>query len=268
MTQTRAQAAEPSFADLLAALRNSHDRLVANVTPLTDDQLAGRSYASEWTIAQVASHLGSGAEIFTMVLDAGRRGEPAPGIERMRPIWAVWNEKSAQRQAADAVASDARFLAEVDTVTPDERASWRIDLFGGTQTLTSLLRMRLSEHAVHTWDIAVALDPTAAVAADAVDLIVDNLPALVARTGKGTPDPIAIHVATTAPGRDFLLDLTPDGAVLTPVATAPDAPAGLHLSAEAFTRLVYGRLDADHTPPAVTATNIDIADLRGTFPGF
>ena len=44
--------------------------------------------------------------------------------------------------------------------------------------------MRVGEHAVHTWDIAVALDPKATVAADAVDLLIDTAPAIVARAMK------------------------------------------------------------------------------------
>jgi hypothetical protein len=41
----------------------------------------------------------------------------------------------------------------------------------------------------------------------------------------------------------------------------------LDLPAEAFVRLVYGRLDPDHTPDAVTATGVDLDLLRRTFPG-
>ena len=32
-------------------------------------------------------------------------------------------------------------------------------------------------------------------------------------------------------------------------------------------RLVYGRLDHDHTPGSVTATGVDLDELRATFPG-
>ena len=41
----------------------------------------------------------------------------------------------------------------------------------------------------------------------------------------------------------------------------------LHLPAEAFVRLVYGRLDADHTPHRVQADGLDLDDLRKVFPG-
>jgi hypothetical protein len=46
------------------------------------------------------------------------------------------------------------------------------------------------------------------------------------------------------------------------------AAADLTLPAEAFLRLVYGRLDAAHTPSSVTGDTARLADLRKAFPGF
>src|SRR3954454_14020019 len=71
----------------IAALRGSHERLRDLVEPLTPEEVAGRAYPSEWSIAQVLSHLGSGAEIFVEIVGAARAGQPVPGIDVMRPIW-------------------------------------------------------------------------------------------------------------------------------------------------------------------------------------
>ena len=43
--------------------------------------------------------------------------------------------------------------------------------------------------------------------------------------------------------------------------------AELVLPTEAFVRLVYGRLDAGHTPATVTAHGVDLDVLRSAFPG-
>jgi hypothetical protein len=40
------------------------------------------------------------------------------------------------------------------------------------------------------------------------------------------------------------------------------------LPAEAFLRLVYGRLDPDHTPDFTESGGRGLADLRAVFPGF
>lgn len=258
---------EPTVDELLAELRRSHDRLAATLAELSAEQVTGPSYAEEWSIAQVASHLGSGAEIFALFVDAGRRQAPAPGAEDFQPIWALWNAKTPQDQSRDAVASDATFLSMLESLTPDERAGWQLDMFGARQGLAGLLRMRLGEHAVHTWDIAVALDPAATVPESAAALLIANLPGLVGRAGKPMPNPRTVQVQT--PHRSFVLEPTADGVELAPAPAQPDAaPARLRLPDEAFVRLVYGRLDADHTPASVAAEGVDLADLRATFPGF
>jgi len=90
----------------IGALRHSHDRLQALVEPLGQDQLEQRSYASEWSIAQVLSHLGSQAEIFGLFLAAGLAGQDPPGREEFMPIWDSWNAKDPQAQASDALRAD------------------------------------------------------------------------------------------------------------------------------------------------------------------
>jgi uncharacterized protein (TIGR03083 family) len=259
MTSTVGQA--PSFTDVLAALRNSHDRLAAAVGPLTGEQLAGQSY-HDWTLAQVASHLGSSAEIWELYLRAGLAGTDGPGIEQIRPIWERWNAKPGPQQARDAVAADVALLDQAGQLSPAERESWQLDMFGRHTDLPGMLRMRLSEHALHTWDIVVALEPTATVAGEAVDLIVDTLPMLTHWAA-----PATVHVVTTDPGRQFRLELTTDAAALTPADGPGGAAATLRLPAEALVRLVYGRLDPGHTPSEVAATQVDLDTLRGSFPG-
>jgi len=264
---TAAASVEISFASVLAALRHSHDRLAATVTPLTADQVSGPSYDDDWTIAQVASHLGSGAEVFGLFVGTGLRREPAPGIEQFQPIWDSWNAKSAPDQVRDTLQADAAFLAHIAALTPGEQESWQLDLFGTQQSLAGMLRMRLSEHAIHTWDIAVALDPSATVAGDAVALIIDSLPGMAGRAGKGTPEPVSVHVTAADPDREFLLELTTEHARLVPAAGRGDAAASLRLPAEALIRLIYGRLDPDHTPAATEAAGVDLGTLRRSFPG-
>jgi hypothetical protein len=41
----------------------------------------------------------------------------------------------------------------------------------------------------------------------------------------------------------------------------------VRLPAEAFIRLLYGRLDPDHTPSSVTTDGADLDVLRRAFPG-
>ena len=128
-----------------------------------------------------------------------------------------------------------------------------------------LARIRLAEHAIHTWDIAVALDPAATVAADAVALLVDTLGQLVTWTAKPRGQRRRLRVSTSSPVRHYMLDI---GETVTLMPTEGNSiRPELALPAEAFVRLVYGRLDPAHTPP-VEVTRVDLGELRQVFPGF
>ncbi len=260
---------EPSPAPWIGALRHSHDTLQAQVEPLDPSQLEQRSYASEWSIAQVLSHLGSQAEIFGLFLDAGLSGQDPPGPDVFRPIWDTWNAKSPQAQAADALRADQATVERFESLDADEQARLRLHLFGMELGTAGLARMRVSEHAIHTWDVLVALDPAATVAPDAVVLLIDTLDQLVARSAKPDGKQRKVRVTTTDPERTFILET---GDAVTLVAADGEAPPELGLSelrlpAEAFVRLLYGRLDPDHTPPA-ESTGVDLEELRPIFPGF
>jgi uncharacterized protein (TIGR03083 family) len=264
---TTAAGRSPSFSDVLTALHNSQERLAATIGPLTAGQLAGQSYDDEWTIAQVASHLGASAEIWELYLAAGRARTGPPGIEHFHAIWDRWNAKPGPQQARDAVAADAALLDQIGRLSAAERESWQLVMFGRQTDLPGMVRMRLSEHALHTWDIAVALEPAATIAGDAIALIVDSLPVLAHWAGRGSREPVTVHVVTTDPGREFLLELTADRAGLAPADGPGDATATLRLPAEALVRLVYGRLDPDHTPASVEVTRVKLDTLRTSFPG-
>jgi uncharacterized protein (TIGR03083 family) len=249
----------------IAALRASHDRLRTLAEPLDGTALRGRAYPSDWSVAQVLSHLGSGAEIGALVFDAGIAGVDPPGREVYQPIWDSWNAKAPEEQAADALDADRRLVERYEALTADEIATVQFSIWSGPIDAAGLTLARLSEHAVHTWDVAVALDPAATVAPDAVDLLIDSLGRVAAFSGKPTGQRADVHVRTTDPDREFALSIG-DAVTLSPW-DGSGGTAELTLPAEAFVRLVYGRLDEAHTP-AVSAKGVDLSDLREVFRGF
>jgi hypothetical protein len=144
----------------------------------------------------------------------------------------------------------------MESLDPDQLARLHLNLFGMDLDATGLARIRVSEHAVHTWDVAVA--------PDAAGLLVDTLGPFVARAAK--PDGVQrrLRVSTTDPEREFILE-TKESVTLTPADGEEDLPE-FRLPAEALIRLVYGRLDPAHTPP-VHASGVDLDELRAIFPG-
>ncbi|HEY3942123.1 MAG TPA: maleylpyruvate isomerase family mycothiol-dependent enzyme [Acidimicrobiales bacterium] len=249
----------------IAALRSSHDRLRALVAPLSPAQVGGPSYDTEWAIADVLSHLGSQAEIFDGLVDAGLAGRPAPEPDTFPAIWDRWNAKAPTDQVADSIAANERLVARLEALGPGELEHFSLDAFGQQLDVVAVARMRLSEHAVHVWDVAVALDPRTEVSQDAVRLLVDHVGDTAARTGKPLSRAAVVGVTTTDPERRFAL--VADGVRLEP--QAGQAVSGvLELPSEALLRLVYGRLDPQHTPAVRLEAPLSLDDLRSMFPGF
>lgn len=248
----------------IAALRASHDRLRAVAAPLTPEQVRGPGYPSEWSIAQVLSHLGSGAEINGLIFDAGVNGTPAPQPADFQAVWAVWDAKNPDDQAADALVSDARLVEKVEALSAEQRASVTFDVWSGPTDVGGFASTRLSEHAVHTWDVEVMGDPAATVLPQAVPILLEIVQGLVGFAGK--PGPAGrIHVTLTDPDREYALVLGEKVAL--EAWDGGESTGSLGLPAEAFLRLVYGRLDPAHSP-SVTAENVDLDALRAVFPGF
>jgi uncharacterized protein (TIGR03083 family) len=263
-------AVESDPREWIATLRNSHDRLAVLVEPLTPEQLREQSYDTEWSVAQVLSHLGSGAEISLMGLDASLGQGTPPSRDDFPPIWDKWNAKSPDKQAADAIAIDEQHVSALEQLSDDQLASMRTEFFGLKLDAVGIIRLRLGEHALHTWDVAVQHDPAATVAPDAATLLIDNVSTFLApRVGRPLGVPFAVRITTTDPGREYLL--ISDDAVTVTDWPGNDAPTGLpHLTmpAESLLRLAYGRLDDAHTPSSVSGDTAALDTLRAIFPGF
>jgi uncharacterized protein (TIGR03083 family) len=248
----------------LQALRASHDRLAAIVAGLDGAALRGQSYDTDWTIADVLSHLGSGAEISLLSVEAGVSGGEPPSPEAFQAIWDVWNARSPEDQAAQFLLADEALVARIEAFSADERARFRVQMFGPQSfDLAGVLGLRLSEHALHAWDVAVALDLAARVAPDAVALLTETLPMMTGWLSRKADEPRTVAVAVTSPDRSFTLDT--GGVSLVPGPADTAAAVSLTAPAEAFLRLVYGRLDDQ---AEISATGVTVADLQLVFPGF
>jgi hypothetical protein len=117
-------------APFIQALRHSHDSLRALVEPLTDDQLEQRSYCTDWSIAQVLSHLGSQAEISGLWLDAGLTGQDPPGRDAFPPIWDAWNARAPRAQAADSLQANEAFVRRLESLVAGQRERFHLEMFG------------------------------------------------------------------------------------------------------------------------------------------
>ena len=247
----------------IEVLRGSADRLAALVGSLTPDDLRVQAYPTEWTVADVLSHLGSGAVISRLRMDATRSGRELEQ-SASQGVWDEWNAKDPDAQAANALVADRALLDLIDSLTAEERDRFRSPFGPLELDLAGFVGFRLNEHALHTWDVAVTFDPAAAVPADAAAVVMDSLPTIARFAGKPTGADRVIAIATTGPERHVTVTLRPDGVAFEP--NSGDT-ADLTLPAEALVRLVYGRLDPPHTP-SLAGDPADLDELRRVFPGF
>jgi uncharacterized protein (TIGR03083 family) len=241
------------------------------VRPLSADQVRGRSYCTDWTIAQVLSHLGSGAEISLLRLRAALSSGASPSQAVYQQVWDTWNAKNPDAMAADALVADREHVDALTRASDDELARISLPMFGMNLDAVGLIRLRLSEHALHSWDIAVSLDKTAVVAPEPVSLLIDSVP-MFAALGPGSQqvEPFKARIITTAPDRDYLLTVG-ETVRMTDWSGGEGGEAGppeiVRMPAEALLRLTAGRLDPEHTPSSVIADPVTLDRLRGIFPG-
>jgi uncharacterized protein (TIGR03083 family) len=256
---------------VIAVLRTGHDDLAARVAGFTADDLARPSGASEWDVSQVLSHLGSGAEINLATLEAGIAGGAAPDAEFNKGVWSRWDNASRQERADWVVTANEALVARFESLDDRQRESVRVPYswMPDPVDVATAATMRLFEFALHSWDVAVAFDPAATVDAAAAPLLLPRASDMFGWVAK--PEHLGGRTATLA------VELTdvPEsfGHVRGPeiaVTAAPTAADGtLRLPAEAWLRLVTGRLKPEHAPAPIKLDGpLTLDDLRRVFPGF
>lgn len=254
----------------IAALRAEHDQLATSVAALSPAELTGPSGAAEWTVAQVISHMGSGAEI-SLANYRGSAGETAPpGPEFNQSVWDRWNAMSPADQAAGWFAANAELVEKLEALTAEQHDSMKVDLgfLPAPISLESYAGMRLNEVVQHGWDVRVATDPSATLTDASAQVLAEHfaggLSFLFGFIGKPAEagQPAVISIGETP--FSFVLD---EGARITP--DAPEATAAFTGGLESAVRLVAGRLGPRYTPAGVTVTgNVTLDELRRVFPGY
>lgn len=256
----------------ISALRTGHDDLVARVGAMTTDDLTGPSAASEWTVAQVLSHLGSGAEIMLATLASALEGDAGLGDGYNQRVWDRWNAMAPGEQADGLISANEELVGRFEGLDQATKATLRIDLgfLPEPVDVATVAALRLSEFTYHSWDIRVMSDPAAALAPDALEPMLELLSMLIGFLGHADVfdgEPGDLTVRTTAPDRTFGLQLRDAVALV----DTPAQPSGvLDTPAESWLRLTAGRLAPRHTPPEVrlASDTVTLHDLRRAFPGF
>lgn len=249
----------------IEALRAEHDVLVALLPNLPDDSFSAPSGASEWTIGQVLSHLGSGAEIGRVPI-AQAAGEDVAPVDP-HAVWARWDVADPVDQAAGFIEHNLRWLETVEALAAEQRDSLVVDLgfLPDPVPLVVALGMRLNEIANHSWDVRVGLDPDAEVYAGSADVLVELFqgPLSFILGFSARPQELPEPARVAVPGAGLVVDsaATVVGAVDAPTAKFEGSP-------EAFIRLLNGRLKDPYAGGVSVEGNVSLDDLRRVFPGY
>jgi uncharacterized protein (TIGR03083 family) len=247
----------------LDALKTSVAYLRTLTEGLDDSQHVTSAHPTEWTVADTMSHLGAGAVIMKRRIDDTLAGKETPP-EFNQSVWDVWNAKTPHAQVTDALIADQALIERILEMTPEERESFTFNMGPMVFDFTAAIGLRLNEHVLHVWDIEEAFDKSATLQRDAVPFMVDNLELVIKFTSKTTGSGDVLRIRTTEPQRELVLTLGAEGVTLEEGEKSDD-PHHIEMPAESFVRLLYGRLDAAHTPAAAESEHLE--NLRLVFPG-
>jgi uncharacterized protein (TIGR03083 family) len=252
----------------IAALRALHDELAKVLSELAPEALHGPSGAEEWTLAQVLSHLGSGAEITRATISASIPGTTAAEADN-QSVWDRWNAASPQEQATWFVEHDEDLVAMLEALSPQQRESMKVSLgfLPEPVSLDVALGMRLNEVAAHAWDVLVGLDPEARMSEESAALLAEHftggLGFLLGFSGKA--DRLSQQAIVALDGYELVID----DAVRVVRGTSEGETARFSGPLESAIRLLSGRLKPEHTPAGVEVTgDVTLDELRQVFPGY
>ncbi|MEV8376959.1 maleylpyruvate isomerase family mycothiol-dependent enzyme [Kribbella sp. NPDC056861] len=256
---------------VIAALRTGYDGLADLVKKFNDEDLAQQSAATEWDLAQVLSHLGSGAEIMTATVRSAIDGTPAPDGDFNQSVWARWDGSTRREQAVGFLEKNEDLVALFESLDAGQREDLRLTLsyLPEPVDVATIARGRLSEFTLHSWDVRKALDPQAALAPEAVPELLQSSGDLLAWISKPAAlngQSVDLAVTTTEPATELTLHLTDPVSI--ELAPAAKADGTLTLTGEAWLRLVSGRLDPAQDKAVELTGPVTVDTLLEIFPGY
>jgi uncharacterized protein (TIGR03083 family) len=217
-----------------------------------------------WAVRDVAGHLAQGAERAPVVVRHALQGTPPP---ELRP-----EDRAARFRAMRAMTGAElaeRFPRDIDTVFTllegaDEAALQTVVIVpAGPHTLLQFATQRLSEAALHHWDVRAPRDPDAALRPEAAALLVDYLigrmPRMVDHEGARGLD-VTYYCKLEGPGGGPVTISIGDGTGTATRGAPASASATLTLPVEAWIRLAWGRLDL---PRALDRGCVQFSGPRG-----
>ena len=141
----------------LAALEKATGAFTALCSGINDDQWGIPTTCTDWTLAQLVDHVTGGNRFTVRIL----QGEP--GGEALEGAIASFSEAHEPGAAAVESIREQRAAFEAPGALDRTCSHIGVELSG-----FEVLRVRLHELIIHTWDVAESLDPPAAILTELV----------------------------------------------------------------------------------------------------
>ena len=228
-----------------------------------------------WAVRDVAAHLTQGAERAVVVVRHALDGTPAPELS---PVDRAARARELRALSGPALA--ARFPRDVDAVftllegASEQALDTTVTVPAGPHTLLQFATQRLSEAALHHWDVRAPTDPRATLRPEAAALFVDYLMGRMARMAHveaPAQRDLTYRFDLEGPGGGAVTLTIRNGAATATRGAPAEAECTVTMPVEGWIRLVWGRLDLAR---ALDAGTVRVAgdreralELPGIFPG-
>jgi uncharacterized protein (TIGR03083 family) len=205
------------------------------------------SWCEGWAIKDVSAHMAESNDRFYRIVSAALEGAPVPDFtaaERAERQAAVKGQGSAEIVRQLQARGNATFdLLEGASV---EALARTVTVPAGRLTLLEVAPQRLNECTLHSWDIRYARDRDTTLDEAAVPFLLDRVIAAAPRfggRGAAGASGATYHIQLGGPSADAVTLAVADGVVTATRGASDRADVTLRMPAEAFIRLVWGRLD-------------------------
>jgi maleylpyruvate isomerase len=148
--------AERELDEVIAGCAAAHQRLLADLEPLTDEEVAAPSELPGWAVGHVLAHLARHADSQARVLAAAAEGEPAERYPGGREQRSSEIEAGAARPAAEQVADIRRGIWALESAWATlPAAGWELagTSLGAPEPVAELPFKRWREVEVHHADL-------------------------------------------------------------------------------------------------------------------
>lgn len=237
------------------------DRLTQDLHALPPEAWSRPSACDRWEVRDVVAHLVGGAELYAGTVSRGLQGDIAP--PQGRPPAGTGNTAVVAAGSAQGAISKrerlgdqlfATFKATNDQLNHLfaglEAHDWDTPCYHptGVKPVRAFVNLRISELAIHGWDIRSTLASSAQLSDESIPVLMELIPKLVGWTFRSgaklaTPARYRFEVTGTAPSACDII-VAGDTARLEPAGEA-EAQVTCRCDTETFVLLMYGRLTLD-----------------------